>query len=84
MCPFCPHSYELGFGSQVFWVGAVLSILFWMAIIYFIYWLIKQVGWLEKPEEKGKSNALRILDERFAKGEIDKQEYEERKKELQK
>ena len=82
MCPFCPHGF--GFEPQVFWLGAVISIIFWVTFIYFIYWLIKRAGWLEQPEEKGKSNALRILDERFAKGEIDKQEYEERKKELQK
>ncbi|HBG81598.1 TPA: hypothetical protein DDW69_02030 [candidate division CPR2 bacterium] len=84
MCPFCPHNFGLGFGQTAFWVGTVLSILFWSAFIYFIYWLIKRAGWLERPEARGRENALRILDERFAKGEIDKKEYEERKRDLQK
>ena len=80
MCPFCPHNYGFGFGPIAFWVGAIISILFWVAIIYFIYLLIKKAGWLQKSEDKDKDTALKILEERFAKGEIDQREFEERRK----
>ncbi|OIP22183.1 hypothetical protein COS74_04950 [bacterium CG06_land_8_20_14_3_00_33_50] len=82
MCPFCPHNFGFGFGSTTFWIGTILSILFWIALIYFVYWLIRRAGWLQRSEEKSKNRAIQILNERFAKGEIDRKEYEERKKEL--
>lgn len=65
----------------MYWGGAAFGILFWIAVIYIIYLLIKRASWIDKPEEK-RNNALHILDERYAKGEIDKAEYEERKKEI--
>jgi len=44
MCPFCPHNFGFGFGSTTFWIGTILSILFWIALIYFVYWLIRRAG----------------------------------------
>lgn len=80
MCPFCPHNFGFGFNQSSFWIGTILSIIFWVAFVCFIYWIIKKAGYLEKPEEKAKNNALKILEERFAKGEIDQKEFEEKRK----
>lgn len=64
------------------WFGGIFMLFFWVllivAIVYFIRWLIKS-------ETGSKNNsALEILQQRYAKGEIEKKEYEEKKKDLMK
>ncbi|PIR69077.1 electron transporter RnfE, partial [Candidatus Nomurabacteria bacterium CG10_big_fil_rev_8_21_14_0_10_03_31_7] len=58
--------------------GGIMMILFWAVIIYFIVWLVRN----NKTNEVGDKKALEILKERYAKGEINKQEFEEKKKDL--
>ena len=63
--------------------GGIMMIIVWAAMILFIVWIVKEVGGRsgsDKPRH-GKS-ALEILEERYAKGEIDKKEFEEKRKDL--
>ncbi|MFA6272903.1 MAG: SHOCT domain-containing protein [Candidatus Paceibacterota bacterium] len=61
--------------------GGLMMILFWAAVIIFIVWLVREVG--GRNHEKTSSNsALEILKERYAKGEINKEEFEAKKKDI--
>jgi len=56
------------------WV-LLLVVAFWVAVIALIVWVVRRVG----PKGDTSASALNILNERFARGEIDQQEYEQRK-----
>ena len=59
--------------------GWLMMIVFWVAVIGFIVWLVREAG--NSKTREGRS-ALEVLKERYAKGEIDKKEFEEKKKDL--
>ena len=63
--------------------GGIMIILFWAVIIVFIVWIVKEVGGRNSERNDPKTNsALNILKERYAKGEINKEEFEQKKKDL--
>ena len=64
--------------------GGILSILFWVAIIVLVIWGINK---LVQRERSGKGlfesrSALDIARERYARGEITREEYDQIKKDL--
>jgi putative membrane protein len=75
----------MGRGFGMGWLGLIMMAVFWVVVIVAIIFLIR---WLSvsssskwhtlKPEE----SALEILKKRYARGEINKEEFEEKKKDL--
>ncbi|MFH0906866.1 MAG: SHOCT domain-containing protein [bacterium] len=64
------------------WFGWIFMILFWGLIIGLVIVLIQRLTDQGKTGESN-SSALDILKKRYAQGEINKQEFEEKKKDLQ-
>jgi putative membrane protein len=83
-----PGGWETGPGMMgwglLSWFGPFMMMIFWiaiiLAIIFFIRWLSfsTRAGGTSKPED----SALDILKKRYARGEINKEEFEEKKKDL--
>ena len=59
--------------------GWLMMPLFWGGIILLVVWLVREVGWSSSNQP---NRALEILKERYAKGEINKEEFEAKKKDL--
>jgi putative membrane protein len=71
-----------GYGAPWGWIGPILMVLFWIAVAIGIAFLVRYlVRSGRRPAEE--DSALEILRRRYAKGEISKEEFEEKRKDLQ-
>lgn len=67
------------------WFGMAFMIIFWILVIVGVIYLIK---WLignfpkDRQTSAGKNRALEILEERYARGEISREEFNQIKKDL--
>lgn len=74
--------------SWSFWPYGILSLLstavFWILVAFVTLTLIRSFraknGYRDEPKEKDSGHALNILKERYAKGEINKKDFDEMKK----
>ena len=75
------HGYWMGDWG---WLALLLNALFWAVIISLIIWLVVRMSrhgyWMHEAQDSQK--ALDIAKERYAKGEIDHEEFEKIKKNL--
>ena len=70
------------FGGGFMWI-------FWILLIVLLVWVVKMVadsasGGRSDGGSKKQESAMEILDKRFARGEIDEEEYHRRRQELEK
>ena len=71
-----------GFGFFTMFIGLIFMLAFIGGIVLLIIWIVKQFSTDRSSTPTVRSNALEILKERFAKGEISKEEFSDMKKEL--
>lgn len=63
------------------WIGLLFMVLFWVGVIALVVWGVRQGG-STPGAAAGPNRALDILEERFARGEIDLEEFELRRSAL--
>ena len=67
------------------WVGMIFMMVFWVLVIvglvFLIKWLIQTTTSRKNGRHTG-SRAIEIIKERYARGEIDKAEFESKKKDI--
>jgi len=74
----------LGWGEMV--VGSIIMLLFWGIIIALLFFAVRAFFFSNKygGRQETQKSALDILKERYARGEITREEYQEIKNELEK
>ena len=71
-------NWGMGWGMGFGW-------LFWLVIIGLLIWAVKSISdrpRASQPYRSSSEDALEILKKRFARGEIDEEEFEQRKRRL--
>jgi putative membrane protein len=73
-----------GYGPMGGWniFGGIMMLAFWVIVITLIVIAVKKMSGFSKYDNHNNS-ALDILKGRYAKGEIDKREFEEKKKDIE-
>lgn len=69
------------FDGQFMWLGMLVHLLLLIGVIFLIVWIVSK---LMHPKQVNieSSNAIEIVKERYAKGEITKEEFENLRKDL--
>jgi putative membrane protein len=87
--PFSPpllwHAWGWGWGSVLLLGHGILTALFWIVLVLLVVALIRRLSGASSWRQdwgSPRQTAVDILQERFARGEIDKQEYEDRRRTL--
>ncbi len=75
-----PHMGAWGWGGMI--LGPIMMVVFIAVIVGAVVLVIRWTGLGGSAVTGGANKARHILDERFARGEIDKDDYEERKRVL--
>jgi len=70
------------FDGHMYGLGGVFMWLFWFLLIMGIVWIVKMLANPKDSSTNRTKSALEILQERYATGEIDQEEYEHKKRVL--
>lgn len=60
--------------------GMLMMLLFWVGLILLIVWVVRSV--VAASQGTGSSTARQTLDQRYARGELTRKEYEQIKKDI--
>ena len=64
---------DWSFGSSMMWMMWLFGLIFWVGLIAFGVWAVRRF-----TERRPAGGARQILEERFARGEIDDEEFQRR------
>ncbi len=78
--PAYPHMWDYGWGMMIF--GPLMMIAFVAAVVAIVVLLVRRLGPSAAPHGPAARTPLDILEERFARGEIDAEEFEARRRVL--
>jgi len=83
------EGYERGMGPGMMnwgygmgWIWTIITIAFWIAVIVGIIFLIRWLAVSSGQKTKTEDTAVEILKKRYARGEMSKEEFQEKKKDL--
>jgi len=79
---YCPWWWGPGYFFGGPW-GWIIGLLFWTLVIYAIFRLIHNLTNRSLGMSRKEETALEILKRRYARGEIDAEEFSQRKKDLE-
>jgi putative membrane protein len=74
-----------GYGPGMGWwmlFGGIIFVLFWGAIIALIVWVVRRIGRDTSVSSTGRNTPLEIAKERYARGEITKEQFDQIKRDL--
>jgi len=74
---------EMFTGWDGMWLGPITMLIIPVLVIVFIVWIIRSIISSNTPRAPQAPSPMDILAERFANGEIDAQEFEQRRKVLE-
>jgi putative membrane protein len=72
----------MGWGYGMGWFWPILMLVFWIAVIVGIVFLIRWVSTRTREHGGFGESAIEILKKRYARGEITKEEFEKMKKDI--
>jgi putative membrane protein len=78
----------MGFGMGFGFIGLLLMLLFWGGLIFLAVWLVRVIFSSNSnnnsfsPRSSNGENALEILAQRYARGEITREQYEIMKQDI--
>ena len=69
--------YNMGWGM---WLGIGISTLLLLTVIGLLVWAVSRIGRLDAKPQNERPSALELLDERLARGEIEPDDYNQRRR----
>jgi len=63
-------------------LGMIWMLLFWVGVVFLVVWAVRNVG-DNKVTRDTSNRAMEILEERYARGEIDSDEFHRRRSDLE-
>ncbi len=76
------HGYDMMSGWGGMWFGPIHMFLIALVLMVLVIWLVRAMTGGHANSSRRTDGARQILDERFAKGEIDDEEYQRRRSAL--
>ena len=80
---FIQNGVLVGANWWLMLIGMAIHLLFWLGIFILAYRFLKHLSLRHGVNKAVESQAMRILRERYAKGEIDTEDFNTRKKDLE-